>query len=71
MNLPQNLTHLTFGEYFNQEVNLSPNLIHLTFGWNFYKQVNLPFSVHFLDLDCNNVNIIDYLPDSVEELFLN
>ena len=36
--LPLNLTYLTFGSYFNQ-------------------QVNLPFSVQFLDLDCDNVNI--------------
>ena len=61
VNLPQNLT---FGEEFNQQVNLT----HLTFDFEFNQQVNLPFNVKYLNIDCDNVNIIDYLPDSVEEL---
>ena len=28
VNLPPNLTHLTFGGYFNQQVNLPQNLTH-------------------------------------------
>jgi len=51
-------------------VNLPPNLTHLTFGSHFNQQVNLPFRVQFLEVRCNNINIIDYLPDSVEELVL-
>ncbi len=32
-NLPNNITHLTFGLHFNQLVdNLSNNITHLTFG---------------------------------------
>jgi hypothetical protein len=32
-NLPNSLTHLTFGHYFNQKIdNLPKNLTHLTFG---------------------------------------
>jgi hypothetical protein len=71
INLPPNLTHLTFGYYFNQEViNLPPNLTHLTFGYYFNQEVDIPFSVKYLKLNCNNQNIIDYLPDSIEELEL-
>ena len=67
---------------FNKQVNLPPNLIHLThltyltylthltFGSCFNQQVNLPFSVKFLELNSNNVNIINYLPYSIEELVL-
>src|SRR6056300_1247759 len=70
-NLPPNITNLTFGYYFNQEVNnLPPNITHLTFGYHFNQEVNIPFSVKYLKLDCNNQNIIDYLPDSIEELEL-
>ena len=39
-NLPNSLTHLTFGSYFNQKINNLPNsLTHLTFGYNFNKKV--------------------------------
>ena len=53
------------GSRFNQQVNLPQNL---TFSRTFNQEVNLPFSVKFLELNSNNVNIIDYLPYSVEEL---
>ena len=59
-----------YGSQFNQQVILHPNLTHLTFGHDFNQQVNLLFSVQFLELECNNVNIIDYLPDIVEEFIM-
>ena len=72
INLPPNITHLSFGFCFNQEVNnLPPNITHLSFGCCFNQEVNIPFSVKYLKLDCNNQNIIDYLPDSIEELELD
>jgi len=37
--LPKNITHLTFGAYFNQEVELPENLTHLTFGNHFNQKV--------------------------------
>ena len=40
------------------------------YGSDFNQQVNLPLSVQFLELNINNINIIDYLSDSVEELVL-
>jgi hypothetical protein len=40
-NLPENLTHLTFGNIFNKEVNYLPKkLSHLYFGTCFDKTVN-------------------------------
>jgi hypothetical protein len=40
-NLPENLTHLTFGTEFNQKVdNLPQNLIHLTFRMYFNQKVD-------------------------------
>ena len=69
INLPPNITHLTFGYIFNQKVNnLPPNITHLTFGRNFNQEVYVPLSVKYLKLNCNNQNIIDYLPNSIEEL---
>jgi hypothetical protein len=32
--------------------------------------VDLPHGIKYLKLDCNNKKIIDYLPDSIEELIL-
>ncbi len=69
--LPPNLTHLTLGWYFNQEVVLPPNITHLTFGNYFEKIVDIPLKVKYLKLNCNNLRIINYLPNSLEELELD
>ena len=65
--IPPNVTHLTFGFYFNQQVIIPENVTHLTFGNCFNQQVNLPY-IKYIKLDCNNVNIIENLPNSVEEI---
>lgn len=49
--LPLSLSHLTFGSYFNNNVDfLPPNLTHPTFGYDFNQSVNsLPPSLtHYL-----------------------
>jgi hypothetical protein len=71
VDLPENLTHINFGFHFNQKVNLPPNLVHINFGMNFNQKVELPLDIKYLKIDCNNRNIIDYLPDSIEELILD
>jgi hypothetical protein len=71
VDLPSNLTHLTFGDYFNQKVNLPYNLKHLTFGYDFNQKVDLPLDIKYLKINSNNKNLIDYLPDSIEELVLD
>jgi hypothetical protein len=68
--LPPNLVYINFGDKFNQEVNLPPNLTHLTIGYCFNQKVDLPLDIKYLKINCNNKNIIDYLPDSIEELVL-
>ena len=46
-----NLTHLTFGHHFNQEINLSNiNLTHLTFGCCFDKKINLLKNINLTHL---------------------
>jgi hypothetical protein len=71
VDLPLNLVYINFGEYFNQKVDLPPNLIYLTFGHKFNQKVDLPLNIKYLKIDCNNKNLIDYLPDSIEELILD
>ena len=63
----ENITHLTFGDHFNKQVIIPENVTHLTFGWNFNQQVNLP-NIKYLEIDCNNIDIIENLPNSVEEI---
>ena len=71
-NLPNSITHLIFGVCFNQEVNNLPNsLTHLIFGSNFNQKVDLSFNIKYLKLNCNNLYLIDYLPNSIEELELD
>ena len=36
-NLPQSLTHLSFGRSFNPVVKLPQSLTHLTFGYDFQR----------------------------------
>ena len=69
--LPSNLIHINFGDKFNQKVNLPPNLTHIHFGYYFNQKVDLPLGVIYLKINCNNKNLIDYLPDSIEELVLD
>ena len=42
----------------------------ITFGHDFNQSVMLPFNITYLKLNCKNTNIIDYLPESIEELEL-
>ena len=70
--LPPTLTHLTFSYYFNQDVStLPPSLTHLTFGYKFNQQYNISPNIKYLKLNCNNVYIINSLPNSVAELELD
>ena len=65
--IPENVIHLTFGYYFNQQVIIPHNVTHLTLGNKFNKQVNLP-NIKYIKLDCNNINLIEKLPNSIEEI---
>ena len=67
--IPQNVTHLTFGNRFNQQVIIPQNVTHLTFGYRFNQQINLP-NIKYIKLDCNIVDIIENLPNSIEEIVL-
>jgi len=53
LELPENLTHLTFGLNFNQKVELPENLTHLTFGYNFNQKVELPENLTHLTFGLN------------------
>ena len=68
-----NLQQLTFGNRFNQPVEGALNnltqLQQLTFGFYFNQELEIPFNIKILKLNCNN-KIIDYLPNSIEELYL-
>ena len=64
---PSNLTHLIFGEYFNQEVNNLPkSLTHLTIKSYFNQKVdNLPKSLTYLVLGGDFNQKVDNLPESL------
>jgi hypothetical protein len=69
--LPKQLTHLTIGHYFNQPIELPCSLIHLTHhnyaSKNIYK---LPKSLKILELSDDDKDLINNLPDELEELVL-
>ena len=72
INLPPNITHLTFGYYFNQEVNNLPsNITHLTFDWEFNQKVNnLPPNITHLTFGYHFNQKVD-IPFSVKYLKLD
>ena len=40
--MPQNITHLTFGYSFNQQIIVPQNVTHLTIYKNFNKKIIIP-----------------------------
>jgi hypothetical protein len=61
---------LTFGDHFNQFVELPMSLTHLTLGNKFNQKVIIPYNLLYLKLYCNNLNLIENIPNNVEELEL-
>ena len=67
LELPENLTHLTFGLNFNQKVELPENLTHLTFGSRFNKKVELPKNLTHLTFGCKFNQEVE-LPENLTHL---
>ena len=67
---PTKITHLVFGEEFNQSVNFLPSTItHLFFGSNFDKSVDrLPNSLIVISFGTNFNKTINNLPPKLEEI---
>ena len=72
-NLPESLTHLTFGFNFNQPVvNLPKSLIHLTFGYCFNQSVDcLPSRLTHLTFGCSFNQLVNCLPENLTHLTFN
>jgi hypothetical protein len=70
-----NLTHIIFCENFDQPLenilNKLINLTHLTLCCNFDQELTLHTNIKNLSLGCNNKNLIDNLPNSIEELYFD
>jgi len=71
IDLPQNLTHLTFGNDFNQKVDLPHNLTHLTFGNNFNQKVNLETNLTHLTFGLYFNQKVDLPPNLTHLIFGN
>ena len=73
-NIPNYITHLTFGNYFNKEIKncIPDNITHLIFGWKFNQEIKdcIPNNVTHLIFG-NNFNqvIKDCIPNSVVYLY--
>jgi hypothetical protein len=65
--LPPNLTHLTFGWYFDIKVELPSNLTHLTFGDEFTQKVELPPNLTHLTFGWNFNQKVE-LPENLTHL---
>src|ERR1700722_15408620 len=72
-NIPSSVTHLTFGEEFNQNIKecIPSSVTYLKFGSNFNQDIKncIPSSVTHLTFGEEfNQNIKDYIPSSVTHL---
>ena len=67
-----NLQELILGYNFNQKLGNSLlnliNLRRLTLGYEFNHELEIPSNIEYLHLDCNNIKLIDSLPNSLVEL---
>jgi hypothetical protein len=68
--LTNSLTHLTFGSCFNQPIILTNSLTHLTLRHKFNQSIELA-NIKYLNINCNNLHLIENLPNSLKELILN
>ena len=68
--LPEGITHLTFGTCFNQPVdNLPEGITHLSFGYHFNHLVdNLPECITHLTFGNNFNQPVDNLPEGITHL---
>ena len=67
---PNNLTHITFGNFFNQLIDLPDSLTHLTFGYEYNQPINLPNNLTHLTIGiCFNQSIT--LPNNLTQLTFN
>ena len=66
------LVGLTFGHCFNQpltnSIDQQVQLSQLTFGYEFNQELNIPSNIKKLKLDCDNIKLIEKLPNSIVEL---
>ena len=64
------INELFFGMNFNQSINFVEGIKKLSLGYNFNQSVELPLSIKYLKLETyfNNPQLIDNLPNGVEEL---
>src|SRR5690606_35521171 len=72
VNIPSTITHLTFGDKFDQPIdNLPPNITHLTSGENFNQKIeNLPPKITQLIFGMKFNQNIDNLPNNIKYLKL-
>ena len=68
------LTHIVFNAHFNQPLGNSldncPLLVHIGLGHCFNQKLDLLPNVRSLNLNCNTLHCIDYLPVTIEEIEL-
>lgn len=66
--LPNKLIELELGRDYNQPIVLPNNLMYLRIGHCFKHNIVLPETLCDLIIDCNNYNIIDNLPNNLDNL---
>jgi len=68
--LPSSITHLKFGDNFDQPVeNLPSSITHLTFGKKFNQSIdNLPTSITHLTFESDFNQPVENLPSSITDL---
>jgi len=73
--MPDSITHLTFGWFFNQPINscIPDSVTHLTFGYNFNQTINgcIPDSITHLTFGYDFNQSMDSMPNSVVNILLS
>lgn len=59
------LCKVIFGRNFNCSISLGKNINHLVLGENFKQQIFLSESIKYLNIDCNNYEIVDNMTNCI------
>jgi hypothetical protein len=68
-NIPNNVTHIIFGDEFNQEIKyFPPKLKSIKFGSSYNKPIYLPAGIEEVEFGNEFNQYIDFLPESIKVL---
>lgn len=69
--LPRNVIYVCFEHIFSQPIILTKKMTYLSMGYHFkIRPIDIASNITTLDIQCNNYDFVDNLPNNVKHLYL-